>query len=169
MFEQFTFAQGNLPPRMCSYGWRIPRAAHGVLNAYGRKCIECLKVSQRQQLQQARVDMEARKAAAEELVPRRAVSADTAPALGSVDFECARIVALPPHAEPSQVLRLPPRHGVEEARRRFRHLALMLHPDKCMLDRAEEAFKAISAAMRLIEQRAGGGPAPPARSASART
>lgn len=51
-----------------------------------------------------------------------------------------------------QVLGLALEHSIQEARRRYRDLALMLHPDKCTLAGAEEAFKCISAAMAALEE-----------------
>ena len=36
----------------------------------------------------------------------------------------------------------------EDVRRRYRTLAMRLHPDKCSVPRAEEAFKRVSEAYR---------------------
>ena len=38
----------------------------------------------------------------------------------------------------------------DDARKRYRLLAVKLHPDKCSIPRAEEAFKRISEANRCL-------------------
>ena len=62
-------------------------------------------------------------------------------------------------------------HAVPRAvRSAYKQASLAVHPDKSSVDGAEEAFKAISAAIRLAEQRAcAGAPPVPVRSASCAT
>ena len=64
--------------------------------------------------------------------------------------ECARILALQPNAPPLSVLGL---GGVnfpsdDDVRKRYKELAMLLHPDKCSLPRSEEAFKRVNEAYR---------------------
>jgi hypothetical protein len=73
--------------------------------------------------------------------------------VGSAEAECARILACSAHATPLAVLGLREagHPSIEDVRRRFRHLAMRLHPDKCSLPRADEAFKRASEAVRLLD------------------
>ena len=51
----------------------------------------------------------------------------------------------------SQVLGVPPGAAEADVRRRFRQMAPRVHPDKCRLPRAEDAFKLLNTAvMRLL-------------------
>ena len=79
--------------------------------------------------------------------------AGSADAEMTIESECERILLCPPAAPPLKVLGLREEHypTVDDVRRRFRHLAMRLHPDKCSLARAEEAFKRLSAAYRLLD------------------
>ena len=72
--------------------------------------------------------------------------------LGTAEVECARILACPPQTAPLAILGLRERSHptADDVRRRFRHLAMRLHPDKTDLPRADEAFKRASEAMRLL-------------------
>lgn len=72
---------------------------------------------------------------------------------GPVEAECARILKCPLGAPPLDVLGLRPclRPGVDAVRKRFRQLAMRLHPDKCDLPGSTEAFKRVNAAFRQLD------------------
>jgi hypothetical protein len=74
--------------------------------------------------------------------PRPMMRASSEPGTRA-EREVARILRLPASAAAVQVLELPAAHSAEEARRRFHRLARLIHPDKCQLPRAEEAFKRV--------------------------
>jgi curved DNA-binding protein CbpA len=63
------------------------------------------------------------------------------------------VLACPAAAAPLEVLGLKEAAmpTLEDVRRRFRHLAMRLHPDKCGLACAEEAFKRVSEAYQLLD------------------
>ena len=74
---------------------------------------------------------------------------------GPIDDLVAMVLAgAAPTIDPSSCLGLPPASGREQARKRYRQLALRLHPDKCGHPSADEAFKRIEEAWRFIEVRA---------------
>ena len=71
---------------------------------------------------------------------------------GPIDDLVAMVLAgAAPTLDPSSCLGLPPASGREQARKRYRQLALRLHPDKCDHPSADEAFKRIEEAWRFIE------------------
>uniref|UniRef100_A0A7S4BUW2 J domain-containing protein n=1 Tax=Chrysotila carterae TaxID=13221 RepID=A0A7S4BUW2_CHRCT len=65
-------------------------------------------------------------------------------------FECQRVLRLPDLALPAHVLGLPHAFDPAAARKRFRQLARVLHPDKCPLPNAETAFKRINDAFQAV-------------------
>ena len=82
--------------------------------------------------------------------------APEADALGSMASECARILACSEHAPPLEVLgwsaaQAKPPPGIDVVRRRFRQLAMRLHPDKCDLPDAEEAMKRVNKAFAMLD------------------
>ena len=54
----------------------------------------------------------------------------------------------------SQVLGVPPGVAEADVRRRFRQMAPRVHPDKCCLPRAEDAFKLLNTAVTRLLLRA---------------
>jgi len=86
--------------------------------------------------------------------------------VGSAESECARVLRCAPTATPLQVLGLQQAASsgsatwsdglsagtitLDDARRRFRQLAVRLHPDKCDLPGADEAFRRVSEAFNKV-------------------
>jgi len=139
----------------------IVQGTHKTHKAFDKRvCVQCLRGGQQELLHKARAEMQLESVCA----AMRARSTEGVQSLGSAEAECGRVLSLPPNADPADVLGLPPRFGTEAARRRFRCLAKMLHPDRCALPRASGAMQLVSEAMQAIERQwAGVGPA---RSAS---
>lgn len=79
-------------------------------------------------------------------------SADGGDELGSTESECERILSCSERALPLAVLGLsndrPP--TLDAVRKRYRQLAMRLHPDKCRLLGAEEAMKRVNNAVRAL-------------------
>ena len=51
---------------------------------------------------------------------------------------------------PVQVLSVPGKASAQEVKRQYRKLAALVHPDKCRLPRAEEAFKLLGKAVAQV-------------------
>ena len=159
----------QLPPACAPVG--IPRS--GLPRSGGRP--QPNKPRQRRDLEatiEALAATEAAMEAAEAAVKKRRgaeVASDAEHAddegqsVGSAEAECARVLQLPVSASARAVLGLAggraeasPEALVEQARKRFRQLAVRLHPDKWLgaEGQSEDAFKRVCQALRLIEREA---------------
>ena len=119
-----------------------------------RACSTCMRERQQSLFDSARASVE--RAPPERDggggAPPPPAAADVAlPKIGTAREELARILALPPSAHPEVVLGLPAGVSTTAARRRYRQLARLIHPDKCLLLGTEEAFKRLGAALQRLD------------------
>ena len=138
------------PPNRGGKPSAAPRIAAPTDADGSRRCAACDAEGQKRLFASAARSYYSRAAggpqvpSAEQNAPSAEPSAELSP-----DAECQRVLALPASAPPTLVLGLGARAAdcpADEARRRYRRLARLLHPDKCDLPRAEEAFKRVQSA-----------------------
>jgi len=118
------------------------------------RCIECALSAQQQLLQRAADTFYQRD---EVLAPAHSSSASNARTTKealSAATECERLLKLGPTASARQILGIPlsASHDAAAGKRHFRHLARLLHPDKCNLPNAAEAFKRVLDAFETFEK-----------------